>query len=100
MAKPSKVYRSRLAEELDTTVATVKYYTELGLLPYELHDPDNRDSNRLYDIEVCQKRWNDIQKMKEDGKNVPEIVLEFVKRGDLDISNSRVLHAILSMENK
>ena len=96
MSRPTKVYRSRLAEELDVPPSTIKFYTEIGLLPYELKDPNNRGSNRLYDIKLCKEIWQDIQARRENGKTIPDIVTEYESENKLFGGKGRLVEMLRS----
>jgi len=66
---------SELAELNGVRYSTVKYYTELGLLPFE--QPGKRLAKK-YNREVASKRLKEILKLKGKGKTIPDIINYFI----------------------
>lgn len=89
MTKPTRVFRTELAKALGIPSSTVKYYSELGIFPFEYHDPENRLSSRFYDIEECQERWEKVQEMKAKGMNMGEILTGLYRDGTLNLKEGR-----------
>lgn len=77
-AKP--VHQAELADLLKVRPSTVKYYTNLGLLPYEVL---GKGKNRLYDIEACKARFKDINRLKKKGYKMTDIVKLYAEQGKL-----------------
>jgi len=71
---------SELAEYCGVRYSTVKYYSELGLLPYEQR---GARLAKYYPKEEAGKRLTNILDMRKEGKTVPEIIDYFrgVKNG-------------------
>jgi len=66
---------SELAELNGVRYSTVKYYSELGLLPYE---QQGKRLAKKYKREVASKRLQEILKLKNEGKTIPEIINHFI----------------------
>ena len=67
---------SELAEYCGVRYSTVKYYSELGLLP---HQQKGARLAKYYPKEEASKRLKDIVNMRNEGKTVPEIINLFRK---------------------
>ncbi len=68
---------SELAELNGVRYSTIKYYSELGLLPYE------QQGDRLakyYPAKEASKRLQDILALRAKGKSVPDIINSFIKK--------------------
>lgn len=66
---------SELAELNGVRYSTVKYYTELGLIPYKQED---KRLIKKYNREVASKRLQEILGLREQGKSVPDIINYFI----------------------
>jgi len=66
---------SELAELNGVRYSTVKYYTELGLLPCE---QQGKRLAKKYNREVASKRLKEILKLKGKGKTIPDIINYFI----------------------
>jgi len=66
---------SELAELNGVRYSTVKYYTELGLLPFE---QQGKRLAKKYNREVASKRLQEILKLKGKGKTIPDIINYFI----------------------
>lgn len=73
--KSEYVRQSELAELGGVRPSTIKYYSELGLLPYKQH---GKGLSKFYHREKNLKRLERILELKEEGKSINEIVAEFV----------------------
>ena len=62
---------SELAELCGVRYSTVKYYSELGLLPYEQR---GKRLAKYYHKETSSKRIADLMRMRAEGKSVAEII--------------------------
>ena len=78
--KSKPVYQAELADLLKVRPSTVKYYTNLGLLPYEVKE---KGRNRLYDIEACRAVFKDINRLKKKGYKIADIVKLYATEGKL-----------------
>ena len=65
-----------LAEVSGTRLTTLKYYTELGILPFS---QDGKRLTRKYKKEDALKRLNEIKKLKEKRLTIKEIIDHFNK---------------------
>jgi len=68
---------SELAELNGVRYSTIKYYAELGLLPYE--QKGKRLAKYYPRIEASQ-RLKAILKLREQGDTVPEIISQYIKK--------------------
>jgi DNA-binding transcriptional MerR regulator len=66
---------SELAEYCGVRYSTIKYYTELGLIPYE--QKGDRLA-RYYPKEEASKRVSEILALRDKGKTIPEIITYFI----------------------
>ena len=66
---------SELSELNGVRYSTVKYYSELGLLPYE---QQGKRLAKKYNREVASKRLQEILKLKKEGKSIPDIINNFI----------------------
>ena len=67
---------SELAELNGVRYSTIKFYSELGLLPFE---QKGERLAKYYPAKEASKRLQEILKMREKGKTVPEIISYFFK---------------------
>jgi len=67
---------SELAELAGVRYSTIKYYSELGLLPYEQRG--NRLAKYYPRIEAT-RRLKEILKLRKQGKNLTAIISYFIK---------------------
>lgn len=74
------VHQGELADLLKVRPSTVKYYTNLGLLPYEVL---GKGKNRLYDVEACKTAFKDINRLKKKGFKMTDIVKLYAEQGKL-----------------
>jgi len=68
---------SELAELNGVRYSTIKYYSELGLLPYEQH------GDRLakyYPAKEASKRLQEILRLKGKGQTIPDIINGLIKK--------------------
>ena len=68
---------SELAELTGVRYSTIKYYCELGLLPYE--QKGKRLAKYYPRIETTQ-RLEEILKLREQGKTVTDIISYFIRK--------------------
>lgn len=67
---------SELAEYCGVRYSTIKYYSELGLIPYE---QKGERLAKYYPKEEASKRVKKILDMREKDKSVPEILNYFME---------------------
>lgn len=71
------VKMSELAELNGVRYSTIKYYAELGLLPFE---QKGKRLAKYYPRLEASKRLKAILKLREQGDTVPEIISQFIKK--------------------
>lgn len=69
------IRQSELAELNGVRPSTVKYYSELGILPYSQKETG---LGKYYHKEEASKRLQEILKLKGQGKSITEIVAHFI----------------------
>ena len=69
------VRQSELAELNGVRPSTVKYYSELGLLPYQQH---GQGLSKFYNRIEARKRLQKILELKKKGKTLNEIISKFI----------------------
>jgi DNA-binding transcriptional MerR regulator len=62
---------SELAELNSVRYSTIKFYSELGLLPFE---QQGKRLAKYYPAKEASKRLQDILKLRAKGKTIPEII--------------------------
>ena len=67
---------SDLAELCGVRYSTIKYYGELGLLPYE---QKGKRLAKYYPAQDASNRVKEILKLRGEGKSVSEIVGHYIK---------------------
>jgi len=68
------IRQSELAELNGVRPSTVKYYSELGLLPYQQH---GEVLCKFYHRVDASKRLKEILELKKQGKTINEIITKF-----------------------
>jgi len=68
---------SELAELCGVRYSTVKYYSELGLLPYE---QKGKRLAKYYPSREASQRVKAILKMRGQGRSVPEVISYFMQK--------------------
>lgn len=76
MSKP--LSQAQVAKVLDVPPSTIKYYTQLALLPFT--QPAERGHKR-YDAEQVKERIELINKLKADGLTMASIIKHFSDNG-------------------
>ena len=76
MSKP--LSQAQVAKVLDVPPSTIKYYTQLALLPFT--QPAERGHKR-YDPELVSERIELINKLKADGLTMASIIKHFSDKG-------------------
>lgn len=75
-----KLSQTQLADKLGVRPSTVKYYTQLALLPYE---QNGAGGHRRYELEPVKERLELIQSLKAKGLNMNAIIKQLAKEGKL-----------------
>jgi DNA-binding transcriptional MerR regulator len=76
----AKLSQTELATELGVRPSTVKYYTQLALLPCE---QDGAGGHRRYDLKAVTERLALINKLKDQGLNMNGIIRQLAQEGKL-----------------
>ena len=78
--KDKPLSQAQIAEVLGILPSTVKYYTQLALLPYE---QNGAGGHRRYELEPVKERLELIQSLKAKGLNMNAIIKQLAKEGKL-----------------
>lgn len=76
----NKLSQAELAEKLGVRPSTIKYYTQLALLPFE---QNGAGGHRRYELEPVKHRLEIIQSLKAQGLNMNAIIKKLAKEGKL-----------------
>lgn len=68
---------SELAELNGVRYSTVKYYSELGLLPFEQH---GKRLVKYYPAKEASQRLKEILRLRERGQTIPDIINSLIKK--------------------
>ena len=68
---------SELAELNGVRYSTIKFYCELGLLPFE---QQGKRLAKYYPTKEASKRLKEILKLREKGETIPDIINNLIKR--------------------
>lgn len=68
---------SKFAELNNVRYSTIKYYSELGLLPYE---QKGGRLARYYPVKEASKRLKEILALRAKGKSIPDIINILIKK--------------------
>ena len=68
---------SELAELNGVRYSTVKFYSELGLLPYE---QQGKRLAKYYPTKEASQKLKEILKLREKGQSIPEIISHLLKQ--------------------
>lgn len=72
--------QSDIADALGTRASTIKYYTQLGLLPYT---SGGKRKSRYYTIEQVKPVLADIERLKAKGHTMADIVRLYAEQDKL-----------------
>lgn len=72
--------QSDIADALGTRASTIKYYTQLGLLPYT---SGGQRKSRYYTIAEVKPVLADIEQLKAKGHKMADIVRLYAEQGKL-----------------
>ena len=70
------IRQTELAELTGVRASTIKYYSELGLIPYK---QDRERLSKKYYREESVKRVQEILELRKQGKKVTEIIEYYIK---------------------
>ena len=68
---------SELAELCGVRYSTIKFYAELGLLPYE---QQGKRLAKYYPIKEASQRLKEILRLRDKGKSVSEVINYFINK--------------------
>ena len=68
---------SELAELCGVRYSTVKFYAELGLLPYE---QQGKRLAKYYPTKEASQKLKEILKLRDKGQSIPEIISHLLKQ--------------------
>lgn len=80
MSDNKPLLQSDIADALGTRASTIKYYTQLGLLPYT---SGGTRKSRYYTIEQVKPVLADIERLKAKGLKMADIVKRYAEQGKL-----------------
>lgn len=75
-----KLSQSQVADKLGIRPSTIKYYTQLALLPYE---QNGVGGHRRYDLQAVTERLELLHKLKAKGLTMNDIIKKLAKEGKL-----------------
>jgi len=68
---------SELAELCGVRYSTIKFYSELGLLPYE---QQGKRLAKYYPAKEASQRVKEILKLRDKGQSVGEVISHFINK--------------------
>jgi DNA-binding transcriptional MerR regulator len=68
---------SELAELNSVRYSTIKFYAELGLLPFE---QQGKRLAKYYPAKEASQRLKEILKLREKGQSIPDIINSLIKK--------------------
>jgi len=75
-----RLSQTQVADKVGVRPSTIKYYTQLALLPYE---QNGAGGHRRYELEAVKERLALIHKLKAKGLNMNAIIRQLAKEGKL-----------------
>ena len=76
----SKLSQTQVADKVGVRPSTIKYYTQLALLPYE---QNGAGGHRRYDLQAVTERLELLHKLKAKGLTMNDIIKKLAKEGKL-----------------
>lgn len=70
---------SELAELNGVRYSTIKFYSELGLLPFEQR---GKRLAKYYPAKEASQRVKEILRLRKKGQSIPEIISHFIKQNE------------------
>jgi len=67
---------SELAELNGVRYSTIKFYSELGLLPFEQR---GKRLAKYYPAKEASQKLKEILKLRDKGQSIPEVISHFIK---------------------
>jgi len=74
--KDNLLKMSELADITGLRYSTIKFYAELGILPFTQKE---KRLARYYPVKEATARLNEIRKLRAEKKSIPDIVNHFIK---------------------
>jgi len=68
---------TELAELNGVRYSTIKYYSELGLLPFKQY---GKRLAKHYPAKEASKRLKEILRLRDKGQTIPDIINRFIKK--------------------
>ena len=68
---------SELAELNNVRYSTIKYYSELGLLPFE---QQGKRLAKYYPTKEASQRLKEILKLRDKGQTIPDIINSLIQK--------------------
>lgn len=68
---------SELAELCGVRYSTIKFYAELGLLPYE---QQGKRLAKYYPAKEASQRLKEVLRLREKGQSIPDIINGLIKK--------------------
>jgi DNA-binding transcriptional MerR regulator len=75
-----KLSQTQVADMVGVRPSTIKYYTQLALLPYE---QNGIGGHRRYDLKAVTERLELLHKLKAKGLTMNDIIKKLAKEGKL-----------------
>jgi DNA-binding transcriptional MerR regulator len=75
-----KLSQTQVADKVGIRASTIKYYTQLALLPYE---QNGVGGHRRYDLQAVTERLDLIHKLKAKGLTMNSIIKQLASEGKL-----------------
>jgi len=75
-----KLSQTQVADKVGVRPSTIKYYTQLALLPYE---QNGAGGHRRYDLQAVTERLELLHKLKAKGLTMNDIIKKLAKEGKL-----------------
>jgi DNA-binding transcriptional MerR regulator len=76
----NELSQTQVADKLGVRPSTIKYYTQLALLPYQ---QNGVGGHRRYDLQAVTERLELIHKLKAKGLTMNDIIKQLAKEGKL-----------------
>jgi DNA-binding transcriptional MerR regulator len=76
----AKLSQTQVADKVGVRPSTIKYYTQLALLPFE---QDGAGGHRRYELKAVKERLTLIRSLKAKGLTMTAIVKQLAKEGKL-----------------
>lgn len=74
----NKLLQAQVADKLGIRASTIKYYTQLALLPYE---QEGTRGHKRYELETVKERIELIRQLRDKGLNMNGVIKHFADKG-------------------